>query len=226
MAKQLHLRVRQSAVTYEAAFAQAFAAAVDAPGKVAAAFLSWLSHFGVALSDVDLDEGSLEDRGVSCEVAEAGAEILLRADRFEIRYAEADEAGESAAELIRSLWHALIAISPEIEARSHSLLFEMDCELGPESYGAALETYCTPYPGLPKGTETAVVYYLPADKGLGYLDSNVVLNRSAEVDGGVLLAVTLVFDGKHFGREGVIRAGRERLNELLANLDLKLGSSV
>jgi hypothetical protein len=47
-----------------------------------------------------------------------------------------------------------------------------------------------------------------------------VLNRSAEVDGGVLLAATLVFDGQHSHPDKLVHAGRERLAHLLKSLDI------
>ena len=53
-------------------------------------------------------------------------------------------------------------------------------------YGCQHERYCGPYKGLPSGTETAVVYYLPPDRDQGFLDSSFVLNRSAEVEEGDL----------------------------------------
>src|SRR5450759_1666887 len=81
-------------------------------------------------------------------------------------------------------------------------------------------TRVRPHENLPKGTETAVVYYLPQDGSQGFLDSSFVLNRSAEVEGGVLLAVTLVFEGKHLRPEGLVQAGRERLKDLLRSLDI------
>jgi hypothetical protein len=65
------------------------------------------------------------------------------------------------------------------------------------------------------------VYYLPQDRSQGFLDSSFMLNRSAEVEGGVLLAVTLVFEGKHSG-DGLVEEARERLNDLLRSLDITL----
>jgi hypothetical protein len=221
----LQLRVHRSELTYELALAPPLAAVIDTPGKVVSALLLGLDRLNVGLSDISLDDGPLEDRGLSCEIDKFDANILLRTDRFEIRFLAIDDTGEAAAEIVRSLWHALGSTWPEVTAKSHSLLFEMDCELAGGSYRAALERFCRPCEGLPKGTETAIVYYLPQDSSQGFLDSSLVLNRSAEVEGGILLAATLVFDGKHLDRDGVVQAGRERLEGLLRSLNITLKDS-
>jgi hypothetical protein len=222
MSKTLELRVHRSELTYEVAVAPSFDAAIDTPGKVVSALLSELDHLGVNLSDISLDDGPLEDQGLSCNVDKFNANILLRVDRFEVRFFANNETEDAAAEVARGLWQALATVSAEIAAKSHSLLFEMDCELAAGSYGAAVRNFCRPHEGLPEGTETAIVYYLPQDSSQGFLDSSVVLNRSAEIDGGILVAATLVFEGKRFGRDGAVQAGRERLNELLTSLNVTL----
>jgi hypothetical protein len=119
----------------------------------------------------------------------------------------------------------MAAVAPEVSAKSHSLLFELDCEITTGSYAVALERFCRPYDGLPKGTETAVVYYLPPESNQGFLDSSIVLNRSAEVEGGILLVATLVFEGKRLSQDGVVQAGRKRLKDLLRRLDITLKDS-
>jgi hypothetical protein len=185
---------------------------------VLAALLSAFDHLHVGVSDVRMDERPLEDRGLTCEVDELDANVVLRTDRVEIRFFDVDEACESTAEVMRSAWKAIAHTSPEVTAKSHSLLFEMDCELTSGAYSKALEPFCRPPENLPPGTETAVVYYLPADVSQGFLDSSMVLNRSAEVDGGILLAVTLVFDEKYSRPNELVHTAQERLSHLLASL--------
>ena len=223
MSKLLQLRVRRSELTYEATLTPSLGALIDTLGKLASALISEFDHLGVNLSDVSLDEGPLEDRGLTCEVEKLDASILLRADRVEIRFFAIDETqAEATTQVMRGVWKAMASTSPEVAAKSHSLLFEMDCELPTGSYGGALERFCRPHENLPKGTETAVVYYLPQDRSQGFLDSSFVLNRSAEVEGGVLLAVTLVFEGKLSEPDGLVEGGRERLKDLLMTLDITI----
>jgi hypothetical protein len=218
----LKLHVLRSELTYEAALSPALAALIDTPGKVVSALLSEFDHLDVDVSDVNIDDGPLEDKGVTCEVEKLDASIVLRAGRVVIRFFAIDETGDDAAEAIRGVWKAIASTSPEANPKSHSLLFEMDCALRSGSYSAALEQFCRPHENLPKGTETAVVYYLPQDGSQGFLDSSFVLNRSAEVEGGVLLAVTLVFEGKHSRPDGLVQAGRQRLNHLLTSMDITI----
>jgi hypothetical protein len=222
LAELLQLRLHRSELTYEVALSPYFAAVIDTPGKVADALASEFNRLDVSLSDIDVDDdGAFEDRGLTCELHKRNASVLLRADRFEIHFAEPEEVGD--APIAPSVWQVLEASSPLVKPKSHSLLFEMDCELSSGTYGAALQHFCMPPTSLPKGTETAVVYYLPRDSSRGFLDSSLVLNRSAEVEGGILLAATLVFEGDSLGRNDAVSAGRGRLNELLKSLNIAIG---
>jgi len=218
----LQLEVHRSELTYEAALSPVLAALIDTPGKFVSALLSEFDHLDVGVSDINIDDGPLEDKGLSCEVEKLDASIVLRADRVEIRFFAIDETGDDATEAIRGVWKAIASTSPAATAKSHSLLFEMDCALPNGSYRGALERFCRPHENLPNGTETAIVYYLPQDDSHGFLDSSFVLNRSAEVEGGVLLAVTLVFGGEHLRPDELVQAGRERLNDLLRSTDIKV----
>src|SRR5947209_13383982 len=127
----IQLRIHQRALTYQVALSPPVAALIDEPGRLASALVSQLEHFDLGLSDVSVDDGdgSLDDKGLSCELEKFDASMLLRADRFEIHFfsMEATE-DEKATELIRGTWHVLNSISPQINATSHSLLFEIDCE--------------------------------------------------------------------------------------------------
>jgi hypothetical protein len=223
--RMLELRVHRSELTYEVALAPFLAAVIDTPGKVVSALISEFDHLSLSLADISLDDGPLEDKGLSFEVDKFNANVLLRADRFEVQFFAIHEAAGAAAEIVPGLWRALASISPEVTAKSHSLLFEMDSEIADGSYAAALDQFCRPHEGLPKGTNTALVYYLPPDNSQGFLDSSLVLNRSAEVEGGILLAATLVFDGKRLGRDHVIKAGQDRFNVLLRRLDITVKDS-
>jgi hypothetical protein len=158
-------------------------------------------------------------------VPKLDASVTLRADRVEIRFFGIEEAGDdTAAGALQAIWKAIRLSTPEIVPRSHSLLYEMDCEVPDGSYSKALEPFCAPAQTLPPETETAAVYYLPPNTEQGFLDSSIVLNRSAEVDGGVLLAVTLVFDGRQPVPE-VLHSGRTRFADLLKRLDIMIADS-
>jgi len=218
----IQLRVHQCELTYEMALWPPVSTVIDAPGKLTSALISQFDRFGLSLSDVTIEEGPVEDKGLSCEVEKLDASIVLRADRFEVRFLSIEETGEAAVETVRGIWEMLLTSSPDMIPKSHSVLFEIDCEAIGGSYREILENFCRAHRNLPEGTETAVVYYLPQDSSQGFLDSSLVLNRSAEVDGGVLLAATLVFDGKVFGPDRAIQAGRNRLKDLLSRLDVKL----
>jgi hypothetical protein len=216
---QLHLH--RSELTYEGVLSQPLGAVIDTPGRFVSAFLSEFNHLDVGVPDVAVDhKGPIEDYGISCDVERLDANIVLRVDRIEICCPASNDAQENAAKAIRGAWKAVSSITPEIVAKSHSLLFEMDCEIRAGSYRALLERFCRPHGSLPPGTETAVVYYLPQDDSQGLLDSNLVLNRSAEVDGGILIAVTLVFDGKDLSPDRLVHAGHARLQDLLKSLDI------
>jgi hypothetical protein len=218
----LELRLVRAELTYETFLMPSVAAVIDTPGQVASVLMSEFDTLDVALSDLVLDDGPLQDTGLTCEIDKLNASVVLRADRFQVHFLEIDGSRRVAEEIVPRLWKAVASVSPEVQAKSHSLLFEMDCALAAGSYAGALEQFCRPHERLPKGTETAIVYYLPRDSSQGFLDSSMVLNRSAEVEGGVLLIVTFVFDGRAVAPEAVIEAGQKRLNELLRNLEIHL----
>ncbi|MGO9274071.1 MAG: hypothetical protein ACLQOO_28180 [Terriglobia bacterium] len=217
----LQLRVHRSELTYEATLWRPLAAVIDTPGKAVSAFLAEFDHLDVGISDLSLDDGPLEDKGLRCEVDKLDASIVLRADRVEIRFASIDKTGDDATGAMQAVWKAIAATSPQAAAKSHALLFEMDCAIPGGSYRGALDQFCRPHENLPEGTETAVVYYLPQDASQDLLNCSFVLNRSAEVQGGVLVAVTLVFEG-NLRPERIVPAGRERLKDLLTRLDITL----
>src|SRR5438876_11069833 len=108
----IQLRIYQWELTYQVALSPPVAALIDEPGRLASALVSQLEHFDLGLSDVSVDDGdgSLDDKGLSCELEKFHASILLRADGFEIHFREATE-DEKATELIRGTWQVLNSIS-------------------------------------------------------------------------------------------------------------------
>jgi hypothetical protein len=217
----LRLRVQRSELTYEASLWPPLDMLIDSPGKGVSALLSEFNPWEVGISDISLDHGRLEDTGLSCEVDRLSASIVLRANRVEVRFAGFDKTGGGATEAVKAVWKAIASVAPEAAAKSHALLFEMDCAIQEGSYRELLDPFCRPHESLPKGSETAVVYYLPKDASQGLLDSSFVLNRSAEVAGGVLVAVTLVFEGD-LRLEQIVETGREKLKDLLRCLGIAI----
>lgn len=217
----LHLRIHRSELTYEAELAPFVSAVIDAPGKVAAALVSELQP-NLTLADIEANDGRLEDRGLNCDIEQLDVSVVLRADRFEILFTSHEP--ENWNGLVESIWRALSSCSEGVAAISHSLQFEVDCEFVAGTYADALSTFCKPPEALPKGTESAAIFYLPPDASVGLRDSNIVLNRSSEVEGGILVAVTIVFDG---GRsvQDVTASGIQRFDQVLQFLGIKMSNS-
>src|SRR5579884_3635415 len=110
----LLLRVQRCELTYEAALSSLMAVIIDTPGKLVPPLLSELSSFGVALVDIRLDEGTLEDRGLSCDIDQCNSNVLVRADRFEVRFFDVDENEDAREGLIRGVWQALNSVSRDV----------------------------------------------------------------------------------------------------------------
>ena len=64
-------------------------------------------------------------------------------------------------------------------------------------------------------------YYLPAELGRGHGESSLVLNRSAEVEGGLQVNATLVYEAESVEPAAAISAAENRLGELLRALGLQ-----
>src|SRR5712692_1364313 len=97
----------------------------------------------------------------------------------------------------------------------------MDSAIVAEAYHSVLDRLAPVASPLPPGTETAVVYYLPAEAGHGYRESSLVLNRSSSVNHGLLVGATLVFEGGAMKPGATIAAARERLSGLLRSLRIE-----
>jgi hypothetical protein len=219
----IQLRVRRSELTYEGELSPPVPALIDGPGRLAVDLVAKFDHLGLSLADLTIDDGEPEDRGLTCELEKLEARVSLRADWLEVCFSAIEKTGDDrAADTIRRLWQVLSAAAPATSVKSHSVHFEIDCEALGGTYQQSLDSLCRAPGGLPSGTETAVVYYLPREDGRGYLDSSIVLNRSAEVDGGVLLAATFVFDGNMFASDAAISLARTRLQDLLSRLEVRL----
>jgi hypothetical protein len=97
----------------------------------------------------------------------------------------------------------------------------LELDLQRQTYKSVLERFAPAPAAFPEGTETAVVFYLPADADKGYRDSSLVLNRS-EIDGGLSCYGTFVYDGAALEAEKIVRAAWQRMAEMLDKLDIRV----
>lgn len=133
----------------------------------------------------------------------------------------AAEPPASVGAVLENVWSGLVGINAGVVAKTHSFLFEADVRIRGASYQEVLSRLARAPESLPVGTETAVVYYLPGEPGRGYGESSLVLNRSAEVEGGLQVNATLVYEAESVKPTAAISAAKNRLSELLRNLGLE-----
>lgn len=216
---QLH--VEQCQLTYEGAFLKPALSLVDSPGKLCDLLLDALEEFGCTSTDLLCEEGEPSELGVTCEVAELDTEVRLHGDRIEIHCANfVTGTAARLATVLANVWLRLSQFRAEVVPKTHSLLFEADTEIRGLSYQDLLNRLARAPESLPVGTETAVVFYLPGEPGRGYRESSLVLNRSAEVDRGLQVNATLVYEAASIKPAEAISAAQSRLGELLRNLGL------
>ncbi|SPF41766.1 hypothetical protein SBA4_2790005 [Candidatus Sulfopaludibacter sp. SbA4] len=217
---QLH--VEQCELTYEGAFVKPALSLVDSPGKLSDLLLEALESFGCTGSDLFLAKGALGERGVTCEVRGLGTGVTLLGDRMEVHCANfVNATAASVATMLENVWSGLAQLNGRVVAKTHSFLFEANTRIRGASYQEVLNRLARAPESLPGGTETAVVYYLPAEPDRGYGESSLVLNRSAEVECGLQVAATLVYEAESVKPEAAILAAKDRLSELLRNLGLE-----
>lgn len=193
------LKVEQCALTYQGAFEKPAFSLSDSPGRLCDLLLDALEAFGCTGDDLLREEGEPGEQGVTCEVGELETRVSLYGDRVEIHCeafptGNADTACTTAdiAKMMDSLWFGLAALNTSIAARTHSFLFEADVRIRGASYREVLNRLAPAPESLPGGTETAIVYYLPAERGKGYGESSIVLNRLPGVERGLQVNATLV----------------------------------
>jgi len=215
------LRMEKLELTYEAMFSRLVSGVLDAPGALCAGLLIGLGPLGVTIEDLVFEEGDPADRGISCEIHQRNARLILKADRLEISLADLTPAEiPSHADVLEAAWKALGLAHP-VSIRQQVLQFEMDSEILDGGYQPVLHRWAPPPSGLPLGTESAVVYYLPADATCGFGESNLVLNRSVLVPGGLSVSATIVFEGDAVKTETVLDSAWRRLVDLLGQLDIQ-----
>jgi hypothetical protein len=218
----IQLYLEQCELTYEGAFVKPEFSLVDFPGKLCDLLLVALEAFGCTSTDLFFEEGEPGERGVACEIDELDTRVTLHGDRIEISCANfVTETAEKVATVLANVWLGVAGLKAGVTPKTHSFLFEADTEIRGTSYQELLNRQARVPESLPGGTETAVVYYLPDEQSRGYRKSSLVLNRSGEVDGGLQINATLVYEAEFIKPEAAISAARNRLGELLRTLGLQ-----
>ena len=129
------------------------------------------------------EDGGPDERGVTCNFEDMA--VSIRGDRIELHCADFSSRAAEVGAVLTEIWPGLNAIRPSAAAKTHSFLFEADAEIREGSYQEVLNRLASVPPSFPTRTETAVVYYLPAEPHKGYGESSLVLSRSDEVQGGI-----------------------------------------
>ncbi len=215
------LRMEKLELTYEAMFSRFASGVLDAPGALCDGLLIGLEPLGVTIEDLAFDKGDPAERGISCEVDQRNVRLTVKADRLELSFADLTPVELQAhAEVVEAAWKA-VGLGQPGSVRRQALLFEMDSEILDGGYQPLLDRRAAPPSALPKGTESAVVYYLPAEPPCGYGESNLVLNRSALVSGGLSVSAMIVFEGDTVKPGAVLASAWSRLVELLGHLEIE-----
>ena len=127
-----------------------------------------------------MEEGEPGERGIACEVDQFDARVTVYGDRIEAACAKfVNRTAGSIGTILESVWARLAELSPGAAAKTHSVLFEADTRIRGASYQELLNRLARPPESLPAGTETAIVYYLPAEPGRGFVESSLGLERFA-----------------------------------------------
>jgi Family of unknown function (DUF5678) len=208
----IQLHVEQCELTYEGAFVNPAFSLVDFPGKLCDLLLDALASFGCTGADLLVEKGEPGEWGVMCEVDELDARVTLHGDRIEIHCANfVTGTAANVATLLENLWSGLGGLSANAAPKTHSILFEAEVGIRGASYQEVLNRLARVPESLPADTETAVVYYLPAESNRGYGESSLVLNHSAEVERGLQVSATLVYMGESVKPAEAISAAKNRL---------------
>jgi hypothetical protein len=184
--------------------------------------LDALEAFGCSGSDLVLEEGEPDERGVACEVDEFDARVALYGDRIEASCTKfVFGTAASIGTILENVWSRLTELNAGTAAKTHSILFEADMRILGASYQQLLNRLAQPPESLPAGTETAIVYYLPGEASRGFAESSLVLNRSDGVEHGLQVSATLVYEAGSLKPAAAVLSAYSRLRELLRNLGLE-----
>ncbi len=118
------------------------------------------------------------------------------------------------------VWRALEAMLVGLRATSHSIAVEMEAAVIDHTYQEFLNRFAQTPPGLPSGTQTAVVFYLPPDPKLHGKESSLVFNRTENAELVLQLSATLVYE--RLDPANAVEAAWDRLGGLLGALEINL----
>lgn len=213
------LHTERCELTYEGAYVKPAFSMVDSPGRLCDLLLNALEAFGCTSADLLLEEGEPGERGVACDVDELDARVTLYGDWIEIHCSNFTiGAVANVGTVLEKVWSGLTGLNAHVVPKTHSFLFEADMQILRASYQELLNRLARVPESLPSGTETAVVYYLPGEPSRGYGESSLVLHRSADVERGLQVNATLVYEAESLKPAAALSAARNRLGELLRYL--------
>jgi hypothetical protein len=217
------LQLEYSEFTYEGAFVKPVFSLIYTPGMLCDLLLGVLEPFGATSEDLQLQsgDGAPAEQGVTCECDEFEISVTIWGDRLELHCLDfiSPAAEKKVASVLDRVWSSLTTLNVGVAPKTHSFLFEMDMRFRRSSYRQTLGRFALVPNSLPPGSETAVVYYLPAEPERGYGESSVVLNRSSAVEHGLQVNATLVYEGRTVPTEPSV--AQNRLIELLQTLGLE-----
>jgi hypothetical protein len=216
------LRLERCEFTYEGQYAHPAFSLTDAPGKLADLLLGVLSPFRCSGPDLDLDLDEFSDRAVTCEIDELDARLSIYGDRAEFHCSEFPLDGyDDVAHLLNGLWPALALLDARAAPKTISFRFDLDSHIPGGTYQQLLNRLAPPSTALPRGTESAVVFYLPPNPLQGLCDSSLVLNRSELVDQGLQVSATLVYESQTKLPLVTLATAKNRLDDLTQGLGLE-----
>jgi hypothetical protein len=221
---RLRIRPETWDLTYEIAISPSGFRLLDTPGKLCDVLLERLAAYGVASENFRLEDGDPGERALVIELDDSSVTVEVRGDRTEIYFSDCTLHEPPAKELPFQIWQALEAALAGVQATSHTIQVEMEAKIEDGSYQELLNRFAPTPDGLPSGTQTAVVFYLPPDLKSGGKESSLVLNRTGDTDRPLQVSATLVY-GK-LDPLNAIEAAWDRLGGLLGALGIGIEAQI
>ncbi|HEY3839819.1 MAG TPA: hypothetical protein VGL72_24780 [Bryobacteraceae bacterium] len=217
-----HVRLQPGTwdLTYEITISPFGFSLLDAPGRLCDALLEKLAIYDASGEDLHLEDGDPGDRALICDLTDLNAAIVVRGDRVEIRYTDCTLQAPLLRELPVQIWEAMQAVLPGVRHTSHSVLIEMKAAIVGQHYQEFLNRFAPVPAGLPPGTRTAVVFYLPSDPKVNGEESSLVFNKTGNDEFPLQLNATLVYS--QLDPANAVQAVWDRLGGLLGALGLGL----
>jgi hypothetical protein len=216
------LQLLLAELTYQGSYTKPAFSLFDTPGKLYDLLLDALEEFGSTSNDLAFEDGEPEERGVTCVVDDLDATVTVCGDRVEIKFTDfKSDLAKRAEMLLTKLWSGLTTLVSSTSPRMQSFTFDLHSEILQSSYQEVLEGFARRPQALPAGTESAVVFYLPSERGKGYGESSIVFNRSEVVERGLQVNAILTYEGDTLKPTTSFSTARKRLSELLRSLGLE-----